>query len=263
MTAASMTQLLAPDEAGLIEVMAMANGQLKAYDIGFYNIGVRPTPEDRGRGGLVTLNGQTMPLAFTEQWFQRLTLPFTPLAQPGCINDFVGEPPTICPPQDDPITDSAVNGAFKTPGLRNVELTGPYMHNGGMATLMQVVEFYVRGGDFHDANLPDLDPIVTGVVGLRGDEERKQDLVAFLLALTDERVRWERAPFDHPQLFVPDGHENRVDGHPKRTRVLADRLREIPAVGAAGRAVEGKSPLKPFLADDLEGDALGTFHFQH
>jgi cytochrome c peroxidase len=263
LTAASMTQLLAADEAGLIEVMAMANAQLKAYDIGFYNIGVRPTPEDKGRGALVTLNGQAMPLAFTEQYFQRLTLPFAPLAQPGCINDFIGEPPTICPPQDDPVTDSAVNGAFKTPGLRNVELTGPYMHNGGMATLMQVVEFYVRGGDFHDANLADLDPIVTGVAGLKGDEARKQDLVSFLLALTDERVRWERAPFDHPQLFVPDGHENRVDGHPKRTRVLADRLRELPAVGAAGRTVEGKPPLKPFLADDLEGGALGTFHFQH
>src|SRR2546422_8026734 len=39
-------------------------------------------------------------------------------------------------------------GAFKAPGLRNVELTGPYMHNGGMATLEQVVDFYSRGGDF-------------------------------------------------------------------------------------------------------------------
>src|SRR4051812_49340166 len=40
------------------------------------------------------------------------------------------------------------NAAFKTPGLRNVELTGPYFHNGGKATLRQVVDFYSIGGDF-------------------------------------------------------------------------------------------------------------------
>lgn len=41
----------------------------------------------------------------------------------------------------------AVDGAFKTPGLRNVALTGPYFHNGSRSTLEQVVEFYNRGGD--------------------------------------------------------------------------------------------------------------------
>src|SRR5262249_3832381 len=39
-------------------------------------------------------------------------------------------------------------GAFKTPGLRNVNLTAPYFHNGGKATLADVVDFYDRGGDF-------------------------------------------------------------------------------------------------------------------
>jgi cytochrome c peroxidase len=38
----------------------------------------------------------------------------------------------------------AVMGAFKTPTLRNVELTGPYMHNGGMKSLTEVVQFYTR-----------------------------------------------------------------------------------------------------------------------
>ena len=52
----------------------------------------------------------------------------------------------------------AVDGAFKTPGLRNSELTGPYFHNGGMATLRQVVQFYNRGGNFCSFNLRDLDP---------------------------------------------------------------------------------------------------------
>ena len=41
----------------------------------------------------------------------------------------------------------AVDGAFKVPSLRNIELTGPYFHNGGSATLEQVIEFYNRGGD--------------------------------------------------------------------------------------------------------------------
>jgi hypothetical protein len=97
---------------------------------------------------------------------------------------------------------------------------------------------------------------------MQGDDSKKQELVAFLLALTDERVRWERAPFDHPQLFVPDGHERAIPGDPRRTRVLADRMREIPAVGVLGRAVEGLPPLKPFLAADLDGEDLANFHFQ-
>jgi hypothetical protein len=239
--------------------MAMGDGAPANYDIGFYNIGVRPTADDLGRGGRVTLNGQDLPLSFTDQHFERDALPFTPLAQPGCVNDFLGDPPNICPPQDSPVTRTAVKGAFKVPSLRNVELTGPYMHNGGMATLLQVVEFYVRGGDFR-ANV-ELDPIIP-VAGLQGDEERQVELVDFLLALTDDRVRWERAPFDHPQLLVPDGHDLRIEGDPRRRRALADRLREIPAVGAAGRQAQGLPPVKPFLADALDGPALSNFHFQ-
>jgi cytochrome c peroxidase len=255
LTAATRTQLLAPGEPGLVETMAMADGLLASYDIGFYDIGVRPTAEDAGRGGRVVLGGRSLPLAFTSQWFEhhdpaRGPLPFTPIAQPGCVDDPFADPPNVCPPPEIAVTREAVQGAFKVPGLRNVELTGPYMHNGGMATLMQVVDFYVRGGDFHEENLATLDPIVAGIRGLAGDEERKRELVDFLLALTDDRVRDERAPFDHPQLFVADGHHLRIDGDPRRTRTLADRLREIPAVGAAGRAAQGLAPLRPFLAGE-------------
>jgi hypothetical protein len=179
------------------------------------------------------------------------------------VNNPLADPPNICPSTVDAVTRQAVRGAFKVPGLRNVELTGPYMHNGGMATLMQVVDFYVRGGDFHEANISNLDPIINGIEGMKGREDMKAELVDFLRALTDERVRWERAPFDHPQLFVSDGHADRPAGHPKRSRVLADRLRELPAVGAAGRQAESLPPLKPFLANGLEGEALESFHFQH
>lgn len=120
----------------------------------------------------------------------------------------------------------------KTPGLRNVELTAPYFHNGGQLTLEQVVEFYNRGGDFNEQNIANLDPDIERL-GLSAQE--KSDLVAFLKALTDERVRLEKAPFDHPQLFVPNGHpgnQNSVtnDGKGQAT----DQLLEIPAVGRNG-----------------------------
>jgi len=67
-------------------------------------------------------------------------------------------------------------GKFKTPTLRGVALTGPYMHDGSLATLEEVVEFYNRGGG---AN-PNLDSVL-GPMGLSRDEIR--DLVAFLKAL--------------------------------------------------------------------------------
>jgi cytochrome c peroxidase len=67
-------------------------------------------------------------------------------------------------------------GRFKTPTLRGASLTAPYMHDGSMATLADVVEFYNRGGG---AN-PCLDPALTSL-GLSADETRA--LVAFLEAL--------------------------------------------------------------------------------
>ncbi|GAB4171128.1 MAG: hypothetical protein Tsb0017_26070 [Geothermobacteraceae bacterium] len=259
LTGASVSGARAPGEAGLIELMAMGDGNLANYDIGFYNIAVTPSAEDVGRGGRVTLNGQSLPLSFVEQWFERGSMPFTPIAQPGCITNFLADPPTVCPPTADTITRTAVAGNFKTPGLRNVELTGPYMHNGSMVTLMQVVDFYTRGGNFHDENLADLDPFIDTIGQLQNNEQGQRELVDFLLSLTDERVRWEQAPFDHPQLFVPDGHEMKITGNPKRTRVLDDRMLELPAVGRDGRQAEGLPPLKPYLMPD--GMDSASWHY--
>ena len=59
------------------------------------------------------------------------------------------------------------------------------------------------------------------------------DPVAFLLALTDDRVLLQQAPFDHPQLFVPDG-----DSPPG-----TDNMVEIPAVGTSG----SQTPVQRFL----------------
>ncbi|HSB69947.1 MAG TPA: hypothetical protein VLT62_11495 [Candidatus Methylomirabilis sp.] len=128
-------------------------------------------------------------------------------------------------------------GSFKAPQLRNVELTGPYFHNGGMLTLRQVVDFYTRGGDFPISNAAHRDfNLVNMNIEVQSNltEAEKVALVDFLLELTDERNRFDRAPFDHPEVILP------VDGtapdNTGRTALLADpRFRAVNAVGAAGR----------------------------
>jgi cytochrome c peroxidase len=136
----------------------------------------------------------------------------------------------------------AVTGSFKVPGLRNVELTAPYFHNGGQATLDQVVAFYDRGGDFHDENVANADVDVRPL-GLTA--RQRDEIVAFLHALTDDRVRFERAPFDHPSLDVPNGG---TPGHAPLSftgvPLLDDRV-QIPAVGAAGHDLPLGTPGTP------------------
>jgi len=68
-------------------------------------------------------------------------------------------------------------GKFKTPGLRNVALTHPYLHTGMEKTLMDVVEFYNRGG----IKNPNLDPMMLPLNLTQGEKEA---LVAFMEALT-------------------------------------------------------------------------------
>lgn len=72
------------------------------------------------------------------------------------------------------------NGKFKTPTLRNIALTAPYMHNGSMATLEEVLEHFASGGLPH-ANR---DPEMRSFALTSGE---RQDLIAFLNALTDDR----------------------------------------------------------------------------
>jgi uncharacterized protein (TIGR03437 family) len=178
------------------------NDPLKAgRDTGYFHIGVRPIGEDLGLGGL----------------------------------DGFGKPLAGFLPTDNSL--GTANGRFKTPGLRNVEFTGPYFHNGSQATLKQVMEFYNRGGDFpvNPISGPDIRPLALS-------PEDQTDLVAFMMALTDERVKYERAPFDHPELCVPDGHLPRADGNPAFPMSAADRWVGIPAVGRGGNSV----PLQTF-----------------
>lgn len=73
-------------------------------------------------------------------------------------------------------------GAFKTPPLRDIELTAPYMHDGSQKTLREVIDFYNKGGEPN----PNLDG---GIRKLDLTEQDISDLEEFLKSLTSDRVR--------------------------------------------------------------------------
>jgi cytochrome c peroxidase len=75
--------------------------------------------------------------------------------------------------------DLADIGKFKTPTLRNIALTAPYMHDGSMKTLEEVIEHYDKGGDKNKF-------IDTKIFPLHLTKQEKQDLVAFMKALTSQ-----------------------------------------------------------------------------
>jgi cytochrome c peroxidase len=312
-----------PEIGKYILRMLMGDGGRALYDDGFYNMGVRPTEEDIGIGAT---DPYGYPLSFTRNAKKKANDPMDPLLvnpnisslgpDPFQTDSFLFNPAlgmTLWNPATtaegeicgiDPVVSDerdSVDGAFKTPTLRNVELTGPFFHNGGQATLTQVIEFYNRGGDRKDLYQQDPDcggakmtvdsygnsvvapDQVTGLIDdsgflpgtlgygsniapdIAGTKEildttcnpgqqpqetlnltstDVSDLVAFMKALTDERVRWEKAPFDHPSLKIPNGHigdENKVSLNP-----ATDQWLLLPAVGAAGRNVKGLSALKSF-----------------
>ena len=221
---------------------------VNTYDGGWYNIGVRAPIENVGIGGSDAFG---RPLSWTRYYQTTLANPSSirvPGGGLGCV-DASGNP--VSPPAA-PLTSAFagevlnpatakpllaggllaneatdVPGSFKTSSLRNVDLSGPYLHNGGKSTLRQVVEFYDNGGD---VDSPSLSPLIRPL-GLA--EEQIVALVAFLVSLTDDRVLYQRAPFDHPELSVPAGQD--ASG--------ADLVTLVPAVGSAGQT----TPLPSFL----------------
>lgn len=83
------------------------------------------------------------------------------------------------------------NGKFKVPTLRNIALTAPYMHNGSIATLQEVVEHFNSGGVNHPNKSEKIKP-------LNLSEQEKADLVDFLESLTDQQFIY------NPDLAEPD-----------------------------------------------------------
>ena len=157
----------------------------------------------------------------------------------GGTDDF-GKPFSLATAQN-PVAAASVSGTFKTPTVRNVEFTGPYFHNGGQATLEQVVDYYSRGGDFTSRN--------GGVRTLNLSDTDRAALVAFMKAASDDRVRFERAPFDHPELCVPLGGVEVAPGvlqaqtaDVRFTMSAMEKWAGLAAVGANGNKV----PLQTF-----------------
>ena len=251
----------------VIEAMVMGDRKNALYDNGFYNIAVTPTTDDVGRGGKYP---DGSPLASSRQTlFHRLGIQKmrAPIIGHETIPAVSEEGEQVCKDEDldgfcdrgatikRPFLRAAVDGAFKTPTIRGTELTGPYFHNGGVATLKQVVQFYNRGGNFCKLNLGDLDPDITNL-GLSSDEE--DDLVRFIVSTTDPRVVYSKAPFDHPQLMIPNGHPgdeygvtstNEADGITQAD----DDLLVLDAVGRHGKP----DALETFLGLDPQ-DAIFT-----
>lgn len=75
-------------------------------------------------------------------------------------------------------------GRFKVPGLRNIAMTAPYMHNGMHKTLMEVIDYYNEPDKFIKNSI-NRDSLLNKPLGLT--QEEKKDLENFLLTLTDER----------------------------------------------------------------------------
>jgi cytochrome c peroxidase len=235
----------------IVEFMAMGDGGTANYDKGFYNISVRRSSEDHGRDDTAPAStpqdrqrdfenpldgGKPFPLSYVA---------LGNLAVQKKLPDDVLRFVQLDPRTRQPIPmlpRQGILGNFKAPTLRNAKFTGPYFHNGDSATLRQVVEFYTRGGNFPNTNFHNLDPDIEGIPGLRfpeflpASQRNVHDLIDFVSeGLTDERVAYEKGPFDHPQIFVPNGTADATPGE--------DDLLEVKAVGRRGRA----TPIGTFL----------------
>ncbi|HCW45415.1 MAG TPA: hypothetical protein DGU45_08905 [Planctomycetes bacterium] len=239
LSAATWDQLNVDDKVGVGPVVniQMNDGDGVA-DKGYFNVGLRPVAEDIGRAAVGDAT-----------WTSALAAGNNSMLPDSQIESI---------DNTDPVKNA---GAFKTPTLRNVELNGPFFHNGSHATLKQVVEFYTRGGDFTHLEPESVHKYVNPIGKLRGKEPRQEAVVEFMKSLTDERVRWEMEPFDHPQLLIPNGAITNTDGS-LGLGLLGlndsnDALLELPAVGRLGRGSIGVPPVKGFL-EDQSGNSNGT-----
>ncbi len=224
-----------------VERMVMGDAGTALYDRGYYNIGVTPTSEDAGLGGTDPYGN---PLSFSRQWVA------------GTLNGIANgapDPFNVDPCQFDVPFDAgncasvptgttprdAVDGAFKTPILRNVGVNPPYMHDGSLATLKQVVQFYNRGGNRVPMGAGDTtgsaaaaSNLDADIVNLNLTDAEMNSIVNFMTSLTDQRVACHQAPFDHPALPLTMGNQNVASS--SISAQAKDVLATLPAVGSTG-----------------------------
>ena len=139
------------------------------FDSGFNPIGVRPVQEDLGLGR-------------TDPWG-------VPLSEARLMAMGLFFDPNLNPPYLPSRDIVAVDGAFKTPGLRNIELTAPYFHSGKVWNLQQAVA--VMG---------------SAQLGATLNNEETESIVAFLRTLTGEqpKVEYPTLPPHTPSTPLPD-----------------------------------------------------------
>lgn len=97
-------------------------------------------------------------------------------------------------------------GQFKSTHLFNLPLTAPYFHDGSAETLEEMMDFYVRGGDFNKQNLD------SHVRELDVSAAEYKRVLKLMRQLTDPRIEAGTPPFSHPSLTIPlsDGREVRL-----------------------------------------------------
>jgi hypothetical protein len=130
--------------------------------------------------------------------------------------------------------------AFKTPSLRNVALTAPYMHNGVYRTLDQVVDFYDRGGGAGiGIELPNqtLSP-----VPLHLTRSEKRALVAFMRALTDTVVTAPASAAPRRPAGPPPTRRARARARSRAAPPRVEWHSARPGGYASGNARDPRSP---------------------
>lgn len=137
------------------------------------------------------------------------------------------------------------DNTFKVPSLRNVGLRRNFFHNGSGRTLDDVIDFYVRGGDF-------VNPFI-GIQPIGMTEQDRAALMAFLRnALTDPRVARGLPPFDHPTLFAegsraPKTYGQGTSGTHGRTPTLFTPEPALIGRGTLRAAIDHGVPGAPTL----------------
>jgi cytochrome c peroxidase len=171
-------------------------------------------------------------------------------------------PADVAKPEAERGRGGGPNGAFKIPTLRNIALTAPYMHNGVFETLEEVLDFYAGGGGRGlglDVPLQD-----DKIRKFNLTPQEKADLIAFLLALTDESAAPEipaRVPSGLPVV------QPQVPRLPTRLNIDSPELRRIRQMQrrAESRSTAvrtSESPLTPTLSPLTkggEGAGVGGF----
>jgi cytochrome c peroxidase len=168
---------------GIAEAIAAYERTVLSTNSAFdkYVLGVQKAMDEAAVRGLALFKGKARCILchngpnFTDNQFHNLGVP-----QVGPMKEDLGRFAVSRAEKD--------RGAFKTPTLRSITETAPYMHDGAFKTLEEVVEFMDQGGGSN----PNLSPLVKP---LNLTAEEKSDLVAFLKALAGEPI-----PFSMPKL---------------------------------------------------------------